>query len=603
MRAVIVVLLFAAALRLVHGGAHGGSNCVGVEDDQSIGVARGAADRLDQARLAAQEPLLVRVENRDQTHLRQIQSLAQEVDTDEHVVFAEPQVADELHALDRRDIRVHVPHAQPQPLHVLRQILGHTLGQRRHEHALTARGARADLVDEVVDLPRDGAHLHARVEQPRRADHLLDDLVGAAALILARRRGDKHRLMKPLLELLKAQRAVVKRARQAEAVLHQALLAGAVAVVHGAHLRERDVALVDKEDEVIGEIVHQRHRRGAGCAPGDDAGVVLDAGAVPQLAHHLHVVARALLNALRLDELAVLLEVRLALGQLALDLLRGALHLLVRGDVVARGIDGHMVDDPLRRAGDGVNLGDAVDLVAEELHPDGVALRVDGVDLHRVAADAEHVALEGDVVAVIADLHELAQQLVARVLPPLPQGDDHVRVVDGVAQSVDARDGRDDDHVAPLEERRRGAVAQALNLGVDGGVLFNKGIRVGDVRLGLVVVVVGDEVFDGVIRKKRAELLAQLRRERLVVRQHERRPLDLLDDLGHGIGLAAAGHAQQHLLTQAVLQPLGQRLDRLRLVAARRIVRYNLEFRHSLLLSTHRKIRTFIPFYHNSATR
>ena len=45
----------------------------------------------------------------------------------------------------------------------------------------------------------------------------------------------------------------------------------------------------------------------------------------------------------------------------------------------------------------------------------------------------------------------------------------------------------------------------------------------GDVRLGLVVVVVADEVLDRVVGKELAELVAELRRQRLVVRDHQRR--------------------------------------------------------------------------------
>ena len=47
--------------------------------------------------------------------------------------------------------------------------------------------------------------------------------------------------------------------------------------------------------------------------------------------------------------------------------------------------------------------------------------------------------------------------------------------------------------------------------------------RPGDVRLGLVVVVVGDEVLDGVFGEELAELVAELGGQRLVVRDHERR--------------------------------------------------------------------------------
>ena len=51
----------------------------------------------------------------------------------------------------------------------------------------------------------------------------------------------------------------------------------------------------------------------------------------------------------------------------------------------------------------------------------------------------------------------------------------------------------------------------------------------GHVGLGLVVVVVGDEVLDRVVREELAELPVELRREGLVVRQH------------HASGAARAG--------------------------------------------------------------
>ena len=48
---------------------------------------------------------------------------------------------------------------------------------------------------------------------------------------------------------------------------------------------------------------------------------------------------------------------------------------------------------------------------------------------------------------------------------------------------------------------------------------------------------------------------------------HQRRPPELRDDVGHGEGLARAGHAQQGLVRQAVLDALDQLGDGLRLVA------------------------------------
>ena len=340
------------------------------------------------------------------------------------------------------------------------------------------------------------------------------------------------------------------------------------------------MALVHEQQEIIGEEVQQRHGRRPGGALGDNAGVVLDAGAIAQLGHHLHVVFRPLAQALGLHQHVVLLEELQPLCQLLPDLGHGGVHLVLGGDVVAGGVDGHMVQRFHGRAGDGMELGDAVDLVAEELHPDGAILVIGGVQLHRVAPDTEHVPLEGHVVALVPVLHQAAQQLVPVHGHAGAQGDHHAGEVVRLAQTVDTADGGHHDHVTPLQQGAGGAEPQAVDLLIGRGVLLNIGVGVGDIGLRLVVVVVGDEVLHGVFREEFPELLAELGGQGFVVGQHQGGALHLLDDLGHGIGLAGAGDALEHLLTQAVVHALGQGRDGLGLVAGGGVFGMDFELRH-----------------------
>ena len=64
----------------------------------------------------------------------------------------------------------------------------------------------------------------------------------------------------------------------------------------------------------------------------------------------------------------------------------------------------------------------------------------------------------------------------------------------------------------------------------------------------MVVVVVGDEVFDGVVGEELFELVIELGGEGFVVREDEGGALELFDDLGHGEGLARAGDAEEDLV-------------------------------------------------------
>ena len=93
----------------------------------------------------------------------------------------------------------------------------------------------------------------------------------------------------------------------------------------------------------------------------------------------------------------------------------------------------------------------------------------------------------------------------------------------------------------------------------------------------MVIIVVADEVFDRVRREERLELVIELRGERLIVRQNERRPADLLDDLGHGEGLARARYAKQYLMLVAVVNASCQLFDSGYLIAARAIVHHQMK--------------------------
>ena len=99
----------------------------------------------------------------------------------------------------------------------------------------------------------------------------------------------------------------------------------------------------------------------------------------------------------------------------------------------------------------------------------------------------------------------------------------HLEVDFGLAQSVDAGDRGDDQHVVALKQRLGRRVAQLVDLVVDARVLLDIRVGRGNVGLGLVVVVVGDEVADRVFREQALELVVELRGEGLVGRDHQRR--------------------------------------------------------------------------------
>ncbi len=102
---------------------------------------------------------------------------------------------------------------------------------------------------------------------------------------------------------------------------------------------------------------------------------------------------------------------------------------------------------------------------------------------------------------------------------------------------------------------------------VNRGVFFDKGIRRWHIGFRLIVVIVGDEIFNGVIGEEFLELAIQLGRERFVGRQDNCRALHSGNHIGNRKGFPRAGDAQQGLMHQAIIQPLHELANCLRLIS------------------------------------
>ena len=467
---------------------------------------------------------------------------------------------------------VQIAHPHAQRFHVFGEVFRHLFGERCHQRAETVGGAGVDFGDKIVDLPLGGTDGNLGIHQSRGTDDLLHNLRAVLLFKGTRRGADIDRLMDQGVEFVELQRTVVVSRGQTEAVVDKVFLAGVVAGVHGAHLRQADVRLVHKEKKVVGKIIDKGKGRRAGFPPRQHAGIVFDAGAEAAFHEHFHVVIDALLDALRLNELVILLEILNALPQFILDVVERLAHFGFGDDVMRRGIDGDVVQDGLEFARDIIDLGNAVDFVPEEFDADDRFLGIGGEYFHHIPPHAEGVAGKFDVVAAVLDLGQLFQHIVAAFFHAGAQGQHHVAVVDRVAHAVDAGNRGDDDDIPPFRQRRGGGVAQTVDFVVDGGILFDIGVGGGNVGFRLVVIVVADEEFHRVFGEEFTELVAELRCQHLVVRQHKRGLVHAGDDVGHREGFAAARHPEKRLFMISLLQPLHQFFNRLGLVACGLIV-------------------------------
>ncbi len=557
-----------APLGLPHRGPHRVRHRVGVHDDPAGHVAGRPPHGLDEGGGRPQEPLLVGVEDGDQRHFGQVETLPQQVDADQDVEDTEPQVADELDPGDGVDVGVQVLHADALLGQVLGQVLGHLLGEGGDQHPPAGGHGGVDAHPEVVDLPRGRPDVDLRVDEAGRTDDLFHDV--GAVLELPRAGGGREHdgLARPGHELVETQRAVVEGGGQAEAVLHQGLLSGAVAGILAVQLGHGHVALVEHDQEVLGEEVEQGV---GGLARGptvEVTTVILDAGAHPGLGQHLEVELGAHTQPLGLEELARSGQLGQPFAQLDLDGVDGRPETLVSGRVVRVGEDDQFLEVDPDLAGDHVEGPDALDGVTEEFDAHGLAL-VGGVDLDGVAVDPELAAGQALVVAAVLQVDQPPEQGPLVVDLPGAEGDDTVAVLVGRSQAVDAGHRRHHDGVRTHEQRGRRGVPEPVDLVVDGRVLLDVGVRRGHVRLGLVVVVVGDEVLDSVAGEELLELGGQLGGQRFVGLDDEGRSLDSLDGPGNGGRLARAGDPEEGLVSLPSPDAGHQRGDGLGLVAGR----------------------------------
>ncbi len=225
--------------------------------------------------------------------------------------------------------------------------------------------------------------------------------------------------------------------------------------------------------------------------------------AVADGAHHFDIEKSALHDALGLDKFSLLLEFLFPPFELFLNADDGAVALVLRHDVVRFRVDGNarqvFVAGP-HFASEGINLAKSVNLIAP--HFDAISLIFIGrVNFDHVAANAKGAAAKV-FAALVLNINEAAEEGFARSLVAFFKHDQHAVVGLGRAEAVNAGDGSDDDDIAALEERARGDHAELVELVVDGGFLVDVKIRGRDVGFGLVIIVVADEIFEGVFRKE-----------------------------------------------------------------------------------------------------
>ena len=110
-------------------------------------------------------------------------------------------------------------------------------------------------------------------------------------------------------------------------------------------------------------------------------------------------------------------------------------------------------------------------------------------------------------------------------------------------------------------------MAQHVDLFVDRCRFFDVGIGDGDVGFGLVVVVITNEIFDGVVGEEFPQLVTELSGKGFVVGEDEGGFANLRDRGGNGESFPGSCGPQQGLVAMTLLGALDQLRDRAGLIS------------------------------------
>ena len=145
----------------------------------------------------------------------------------------------------------------------------------------------------------------------------------------------------------------------------------------------------------------------------------------------------------------------------------------------------------------------------------------------------------------------------------------HLQIRARIPKTIDGRHSGDNNNILTLEQRFRCRQPHLLYVIIDGSVFFDIKIGRWHIRLGLVVIIVGDKIFHRIVGEKLLEFTIQLCGKRFVRRHDKRWTLHRLDHVGNGESLSRTGNTEQGLGVKPIGQSLYQPGNRVWLIAGR----------------------------------
>ena len=304
------------------------------------------------------------------------------------------------------------------------------------------------------------------------------------------------------------------------------------------------MAFVHEKQKILGHIVKEGVGGTAGGSARQHAGVIFNTAAIAYLPYLLHIKKGALSYALSFYQLPLGFKKLHPLKHLVVYLRKRLFALFLVGHVVGGGVNSRVVKPCGQLTRYGIHGSKSVHLVTEKFYPQGFVAAVSGQYLHHVTPHAEIVALKAYIASGILQSHKALYQVVAAELHIGAQGNDLLLVFLGVTQGENAGHAGHDNNVPPFKKGAGGAVAQFVYLVVYGSVLLDINVLAGHVRFRLIIIVVGNEVFNCIVREEFPKFRAKLCGKGLVMCKHQSGSVYIGYDVSHSKGLTTTRNTQ-----------------------------------------------------------
>ena len=374
-----------------------------------------------------------------------------------------------------------------------------------------------DFSYQIVNLSLYRTHFHIRIQKSGRTDNLLCPKKFVILLILSRCCRHKKHLIDPLFKFFKIQRTVIFCRWKAESIVHQRRFSWLVAKIHTSYLWHRNVRLINHNQIVIPEVIHQGIRRLSRLQSGQMTGIVLNTGTKTGLFHHLQIKVRPFTDSLCLKKLVFTFKIRHLFFHFLFNGLRCLQDPLHWNNIMRCRVQSNVVQFSSNLPGQYIHLRDPINLIPEEFHPDRHIRFICRNNLHHISPHPEGSTVKIHIISVILHINQTPQHFIPVFFHPRTQWDHHILIVLRTTDSIDTGNTWYNDDIFSFGKGCCGRKTEFIDFFIDGRVLGNVSVRGWDVGFGLVVIVVGYKIFHCVLREELLEFAVKLRSERFIV--------------------------------------------------------------------------------------